>query len=89
MRSDVSKVNVIHVITVIDANNSTRYHSRMTKLRLDIYPPPELVAAIDKWRGAQRDVPTRAEAVRRLVEVGLQVKAPAKPARGAKGRNHG
>lgn len=32
---------------------------------------PALLAAIDDWRKAQPDLPTRPEAVRRLVEIGL------------------
>lgn len=36
---------------------------------------PVLLAAIDDWRKAQPDLPTRPEAVRRLVETGLGEKA--------------
>jgi hypothetical protein len=36
--------------------------------------PPVLVA-IDNWRRAQPDVPSRTEAIRRLVELGLMRKA--------------
>jgi hypothetical protein len=36
--------------------------------------PPELGAAVDKWAGSQDDAPTRSEAVRRLVEIGLRAK---------------
>jgi hypothetical protein len=35
--------------------------------------PEEVIAAIDKWSG-KNDVPTRAEAIRRLVEIGLKAK---------------
>jgi Arc/MetJ-type ribon-helix-helix transcriptional regulator len=35
--------------------------------------PEEIVAAIDKWAG-KNEVATRAEAIRRLVELGLKVK---------------
>jgi uncharacterized protein len=37
------------------------------ELRLD----EDILARIDKWRGEQDDLPSRAEAMRRLVEVGL------------------
>jgi hypothetical protein len=37
-----------------------------------------MLVAIDSWR-EKHDVATRAEAIRRLVELGLTVKAPAKP----------
>jgi hypothetical protein len=32
---------------------------------------PEQMARIDVWRAAQKDAPSRAEAIRRLVEKGL------------------
>jgi hypothetical protein len=35
---------------------------------------PELGAAVDKWAGSQPDGPTRSEAIRRLVELGLKAK---------------
>jgi hypothetical protein len=34
---------------------------------------------IDHWRRGQSDIPGRAEAIRRLVEIGLKVKTEAKP----------
>jgi hypothetical protein len=34
--------------------------------------------SIDAWREAQEDEPSRAEAIRRLVELGLQAKPPRK-----------
>jgi hypothetical protein len=33
---------------------------------------PDLLEAIDLWRKAQSDLPTRPEAVRRLVELGMR-----------------
>ena len=47
----------------------------MTAVRL----PPALGAEVDKWAGLQADAPTRSEAIRRLVELGLKVKTPARP----------
>jgi hypothetical protein len=35
---------------------------------------PEIGAAVDKWASAQADAPTRSEAIRRLVEIGLKAK---------------
>jgi hypothetical protein len=32
------------------------------------------VAAIDEWRRKQADLPSRSEAIRRLVELGLKAK---------------
>jgi hypothetical protein len=34
---------------------------------------------IDNWRRQEADIPDRPEAIRRLVELGLTVKAPARP----------
>ena len=36
----------------------------------------DFLKAIDKWRAKQEDKPSRAEAIRRLVELGLKVKQP-------------
>jgi hypothetical protein len=41
--------------------------------------PPELGTAVDKWAGSQHDAPTRSEAIRRLVELGLTVKTKSAP----------
>jgi metal-responsive CopG/Arc/MetJ family transcriptional regulator len=35
----------------------------------------DFLKAIDEWRRKQDDVPTRPEAIRRLVELGLKAKA--------------
>jgi hypothetical protein len=40
---------------------------------------PVLRAAIVRWAEKQPDMPTLSEATRRLVELGLTVKAPARP----------
>jgi hypothetical protein len=37
--------------------------------------PPDELEPIDKWISAQRDELSRPEAIRRLVEIGLKVKA--------------
>jgi hypothetical protein len=39
---------------------------------------PDPLSALDKWVAKQPDQPTRPEAVRRLVELGLTVKTPAR-----------
>lgn len=39
--------------------------------RFELRLSPECIEAIDKWRAEQADVPSRAEAARRLLEVGL------------------
>jgi hypothetical protein len=40
---------------------------------------PAPLGALDAWVTKQKDQPTRAEAIRRLVELGLTVKSPARP----------
>jgi hypothetical protein len=40
----------------------------------------EFMAKIDGWAGKQDDQPGRTEAIRRLVELGLKVKTPTRPA---------
>ena len=37
--------------------------------------PPALGAEVDKWAHSEANAPTRSEAIRRLVELGLKVKA--------------
>src|SRR5439155_20043700 len=39
---------------------------------------PELGSAVDKWSDLQADVPSRSEAIRRLVELGLTVRPKAR-----------
>jgi hypothetical protein len=55
------------------------YH--VTGLKLS----PRLGVAVDKWASSQDDVPTRAEAIRRLVEIGLTAKA--RPTQGSRARS--
>ena len=40
-------------------------------LRLNVVMPPSQVAAIDDWRKRQDDLPSRSEAIRRLVNLAL------------------
>jgi hypothetical protein len=36
--------------------------------------PPDVGRAVDQWAESQDDQPTRSEAIRRLVEIGLKAK---------------
>jgi hypothetical protein len=36
--------------------------------------PPEISAAVDAWAASQDDEPSRSEAIRRLVEIGLKAR---------------
>ena len=42
--------------------------------RIPVMMSSEDVDAIDAWRRRQADLPTRSEAIRRLLELGLKVK---------------
>jgi len=46
--------------------------------RLDMRVSAEFFKAIDEWRRKQDDLPSRTVAIRRLVELGLKVKNPAR-----------
>ena len=39
--------------------------------RFAMFMSPELIAAVDEWRRKQPDLPSRAEAVRRLLQQAL------------------
>ena len=43
-------------------------------LRIPVMMAATEVAAIDAWRRRQDDLPSRSEAIRRLVELGLKAK---------------
>jgi hypothetical protein len=43
-------------------------------LRIPVMMAATEVAAIDEWRRKQEDLPSRSEAIRRLVELGLRAK---------------
>jgi hypothetical protein len=47
--------------------------------RFEIRLPPELGDEIHAWRRAQPDLPARAEAARRLIELGLKAAESGKP----------
>jgi uncharacterized protein len=40
------------------------------EMRLDV----EMLQRIDEWRRRQNDIPSRAETIRRLIEIALKVK---------------
>jgi hypothetical protein len=39
----------------------------------------EMIDAVEKWRAKQKPVPNLSEAIRRLVDLGLDIKTPARP----------
>jgi len=44
-------------------------------VRVELMLTASEVHAIEEWRRQERDLPTRAEAIRRLIQVGLAAKA--------------
>ena len=42
--------------------------------RIPVMMAVDEVGAIDEWRRRQTDLPSRSEAIRRLIELGLKVK---------------
>ena len=46
-------------------------------VRLDLWFQPDLIDEIDEWRRGQKDIPPRAEAIRRLCRLALQSKETA------------
>jgi len=46
----------------------------LKSIRLNMLISPTERAAIDKWRAKQSDLPSRSEAIRRLVKLGLKSK---------------
>jgi hypothetical protein len=52
--------------------------------RIALMIPVELVRRVNRWRGADPDVPSLSEAVRRLIEMGLDASEKAK----AKDKKH-
>jgi metal-responsive CopG/Arc/MetJ family transcriptional regulator len=46
----------------------------MKDQRIPVMMSTDDVAAIDEWRRKQADLPSRSEAIRRLVELGLKAK---------------
>jgi hypothetical protein len=49
---------------------------------------PTMVEALDAWRRTEADLPTRAEALRRIAARALKIKEekPEKPAKGGRGK---
>ena len=66
----------IDVMTLIIKVNTFmgRPPGRIQAIPFQMRASPEFLKSVDKWRAKQEDKPSRAEAIRRLVELGLKVK---------------
>lgn len=52
-------------------NTNTRKRASQTGEMVGVRLQPDQIAAVDRWRSKQPDLPTRPEAIRRLVEKAL------------------
>jgi len=60
-----------------DITKSSRPRAKGTGEPVLVRLQPGLAGSLDEWRRKQTDLPSRAEAIRRLVELGLNAKAKA------------
>jgi len=58
----------------ITSAKKSRGRPRVGAIPCNVRLLPEQAAALDAWRAKQPDKPTRPEAIRRLVEMGLKAK---------------
>jgi hypothetical protein len=82
----------INVMTLIIKVNTFmgRPPGRIQSAAFQMRVSPEFLKAVDKWRAKQEDKPSRAEAIRRLVEIGLKKRGGQNERRthGILGRTH-
>jgi hypothetical protein len=66
----------INVMTLIIKVNTFmgRPPGRIQSEPFQMRASPDFLKAVDKWRAKQENKPSRAEAIRRLVELGLKAK---------------
>ena len=62
---------LVMTVNAKSSNQEKRVRQFRTGRPLQFYAGDEFIAAIDRWRGQQPDVPGRSEAIRRLVERAL------------------
>jgi hypothetical protein len=66
-------INVITPIIKVDTFMG-RPPGRIQSVPFQMRASPTFLRSVDKWRAKQEDKPSRAEAIRRLVELGLKAK---------------
>ena len=59
--------------TVDDGKKSNKGRPSIDSEAATVRMPRSLIVALDDWRRAQPDLPGRPKAIRRLIELGLQV----------------
>jgi hypothetical protein len=70
IRTENPRHNQCHVART----REKRPDDRLLQMRVD----DEFIAIVDEWRAAQRPIPSRTEAIRRLVELGVSAKGGGK-----------
>lgn len=68
------------VLRTLLCNRSLSPHNRgmneQRSTRVHLMMSPSELRAVDEWRRAQPDLPSRAEAIRRLIDLGIAANAP-------------
>jgi hypothetical protein len=70
-----SRLAIVVTTFTITVNTSMgRPPGRIQSTAFQMRASPEFLKSVDKWRTKQEDKPSRSEAIRRLVEIGLRAK---------------
>jgi hypothetical protein len=70
-----SRLAILVMTLIIKVNTFMgRPPGRIQSAPFQMRASPEFLKSVDKWRAKQEDKPSRAEAIRRLVELGLKAK---------------
>jgi hypothetical protein len=63
-------------MSIDSAKKSSRGRPTVDTEAVNVRMERSAISAVDDWRRSQPDVPTRPEAIRRLIEAGLRAHAP-------------
>lgn len=73
---DRSAIHYTHYVRTVDTTFNGKYGiimpSEILSVRFEMRSSPEWLARLDDWRRKQREIPSRAEAIRMLVENALK-----------------
>jgi hypothetical protein len=61
--------------TISSAKKSRRGRPRVESKAINVRMAVDAIKSLDAWRREQDDLPGRPEAIRRLVEIGLEVRS--------------
>lgn len=71
----VSLRTIRNAVNAFDVQSGAPYIPGMKSERLELRVPTEWLSRVDAWRRLQPAIPSRSEAVRALVDIGLQAVA--------------